>query len=80
MDIPIALKPDAHQMVVIYANPADFPGKFVARTFYNGKPTEISLVTDDLWELQLLVAWNNHGMKFFKRHYWDDPVIVGMWM
>lgn len=60
-------------LIVVYDNPTDFKGHFVARLFYLDKPTPICIVKDTLTDIQ-----NEIPDTFAKlaRNPLDDPKIV----
>ena len=65
-------------MIVVYRNPKDYPGKFVARLFDADQATRFIFLADSYVELvdklpvQQLVR--------MARHPTDDPAIVEVWM
>lgn len=65
-------------MIVIYKNPADYPGKYVARLWDMNKPTGEFAVADTYEELIKEVPVGD--MVRMPRHPDDDPVICEIWM
>lgn len=65
------------KMITIYKNPKDFPGKYVARLFINGKATIVAMVKDDIEEIRELLPCYCIPMQ---RSLLDDPVIVETWI
>lgn len=66
-------------MIAIYANPKDYPGKYVARIFDLDKPTNTILLKDTLEELQNHIA-ESTTLSFFCRGAGDVPELVGVWL
>ncbi|WP_089610078.1 hypothetical protein [Dehalobacterium formicoaceticum] len=64
-------------IIVIYNNPADYPGKFVARLWDVNKPTRYAVVKDTLEEARKAIPY---FMWRIGRDEKDDPVIVEIWM
>lgn len=66
---------------VVYDNPSDFPGFFVARKFaiINGRevPTAERLLERDIHAIRRALP---RGLCPIKRHPSDDPVIVETWV
>lgn len=60
-------------MVVLYENPSDFPGKFVARLWFLNRPTPYAIIKDTLKELEEEIP---HAMIPLNTHFTDDPVII----
>jgi hypothetical protein len=81
VSVPPPVQTPGHLLVmwVVYDHPKDFPDRYVARRFENGEPTEVILEAQSHAELQVLLAWNYPHLRYFRRHYWDDPVIMEMW-
>lgn len=73
---------DGMPLITIYKNPADYPGKFIARLFdiKKGKhrPTEIVVVADNLFEIRKKIP--REQMFIIDRDPQDDPCIVEMWI
>ena len=62
---------------VIYKNPADFPGKTVARKHTPDGPTTEHLV----WPMETLRSmFKAQGYVKLERFVQDDPVIVEVWV
>lgn len=64
-------------IITVFKNPADYPGKYVARVFDVDKPTNLAAVADTYEEL---VAAIPSGMVRMERNEKDDPVIVETWI
>ena len=64
-------------MIVIYENPTDFPGKFVARLWDMIWPTDLHVVKDTYEELLEEIP---DFMVKIQRLPFDDPVIKEVWM
>ncbi|SFM14286.1 hypothetical protein [Pelosinus propionicus] len=65
-------------IIVVYKNPSDYLGKYVARLWYSDKPTEFVIVRDTLADVRSAIPAG-----FFIRvapSVDDDPVIVEMWI
>jgi transglutaminase-like putative cysteine protease len=77
-DWPVIRPHSIIPMVVVYRNPKDYPGKFVARLFDADRATRFIFLADSYVELvdklpvQQLVR--------MARHPTDDPAIVEVWM
>lgn len=76
-----AVRENALNIWVVYANPADYPGEFVARRWIVhgvGKPTDDIRRAAALSELRdWLMA---HGLVRLERHPTDDPCIIETWL
>lgn len=66
----------ANPMIVIYDNPRDIPGKFVARLWKYGRATMDCVVKDTLEEIRQEIP---PGFYRMGRQHMDDPVIVEVW-
>lgn len=75
--ITVDFNPLFMPMIVVCKDPADYPGKFVARLFRLGKPTVIAVVKDTLPEIRMTIPRN---MVRLPRHKTDDPVILETWI
>jgi hypothetical protein len=62
----------------VYENPTDYPGKWVARLFVDGKPTDKMHVAEDHNTLIRIMAMA--GLVRLPRDASDDPVIVETWV
>lgn len=66
----------------VYSNPLDHPGKFVARQFSGGKPTELCCVDDSCdvvmqWIRQQYTKSGNAGEPFkLMRDPLDHPTVL----
>jgi hypothetical protein len=61
-------------MIVVYHNPEDFPGKYVARLVYSPHgPTKYAIVKDTFSEIRESMPSGMRRIPPFKE---DDPVIV----
>lgn len=65
-------------IITVYRNPADYPGKFVARVWDVDRPTSLAAVADTYEEL--LEAIPTHNMHRMEPSAKDDPVIVETWI
>lgn len=72
-------------MVVIYENPSDYPGQFVARVWLVGagwfKPTQRCVTATTLPAVREKMR-ESFGMNLYKmpRDQMDDPCIVEVWV
>lgn len=67
--------------IVVYDNPKDDLGYFVARAFYIDKlpvPTKVSFRAKTLEEVQAAIP--DEIFHWLPRHPEDDPIIVGVWL
>lgn len=62
---------------VIYDNPLDVPGKFVARKWLNNRPTETIYIADTLEEIRKHIP---EGLVNIERFPDDDPKITEVWI
>lgn len=63
-------------LICVYKNPADYPGKYVARLWDVDTPTTLVVVADSLEEIRIAKP---QQMVIMQRHPNDDPVIVETW-
>lgn len=76
---------DQLPMWVVYRNPSDYPGKFVARLHrWDGAsqqyvPTGEAMIRDSLGEINEVLRDQLH-LHWLPRYAADDPVIVGTWL
>jgi len=63
--------------MVVYKNPSDYPGKYVARLWSFGKPTEVVIVGDTLADVRSAIPT---GFIRLAPSVGDDPVIVETWI
>jgi hypothetical protein len=70
-------------MYVVYRHPRDYPGKWVVRLWWVGKPGELeaavepSIVADTLEEARAIVP---PYLERLRRKPGDDPVIYETWL
>ena len=64
-------------VIVIYENPKDYPGYFVARLFDMQQPTLLAAIKETLVEARRAVP---RTMICINRHESDDPAIVESWI
>lgn len=64
-------------LICVYDNPADYPGKYVARLWDLQQPTGFVVVADSLEEVRAAIP---DGMVQLARLGKDDPVIVETWI
>ena len=65
-------------MIVVYYNPSDHPGKYVARLFGRDlDPRPEYVQRDNLEEIRACIP---KGMCMIPRDSSDDPVIVEVWV
>jgi len=64
-------------IMVVYKNPSDYPGKYVARLWSFGKPTEVVIVGDTLADVRSAIPT---GFIRLAPSVGDDPVIVETWI
>ena len=64
-------------MWVIYENPSDHPGKWIARKWVDSRPTREYLEEDSLHRLRGLLP---RGLDRLPRTVFDDPVIKEVWL
>jgi len=62
---------------VVYENPKDYPGQFVARPGVTGGMGRAVLLADSLDELRALLP---PGLHRLERDPNDDPVVVEVWV
>jgi hypothetical protein len=68
------------RMWVVYDSPFDIPGVFVARLWDGPRPTERTMVADDLVDLRHMIRRATPGLIRFLRMPDDDPKIVEVWL
>jgi hypothetical protein len=70
-------------MWTVYSNPADYPGKFVARRFdvdaSGPKPSASVIIMDDLENLRDVLQFEM-GLVKLMRNEGDAPQIVETWL
>lgn len=70
-------------MWTVYKNPADYPGKFVARRFdvdgSGARPTSSIIIMDDLGKLRDVLCFEMH-LTCLMRSPGDEPQIVETWL
>lgn len=64
-------------IIVVYKNPSDYPGKYVARLWTLDKPTEFAIIKDTLAEVRAAIP---AGFTMLAPSVGDDPVIVETWI
>ena len=64
-------------LICVYKDPADYPGKYVARLWDLQQPTGFVVVEDSLDEIRAAIP---DGMVSFTRSGQDDPAIVETWI
>ncbi len=64
-------------IIAIYNNPADYPGKYVARLWDINKATKFIVVRDSLEEIRKTIP---SYMARLGACSMDDPVIVETWL
>lgn len=64
-------------LICVYENPADYPGKYVARLWDLQQPTGFVVVADSLEEIRAAIPY---GMVQLARLGKDDPAIVETWI
>ena len=64
-------------IITVFKSPTDYPGKYVARVFDVGRPTNLAAVADTYEELMEAIP---AGMVRLERNEKDDPVIVETWI
>lgn len=68
-------------MWVVYDSPIDFDNDvFVARLWEGPRPTEHTMVSDDLVDLRHMIRRATPGLIRFLRAPDDDPKIVEVWL
>lgn len=65
-------------IITIFNSPTGYPGKYVARVFDVGKPTNLAAVAGTYEDL--LEAIPTRQMVRLERNPNDDPVIVETWV
>ncbi|EAR66213.1 hypothetical protein B14911_10777 [Bacillus sp. NRRL B-14911] len=63
--------------IVIYKNPSDYPGKYVARLFDLTQPTKYFIARDSHQEIKLVIP---SYMNKLERNQFNDPVIIETWI
>ena len=66
-------------MYAVYRNPANYPGKYVARLYDVDKPTNIVIIKDTLEEMQEYFDQKTSFI-YFRRGAGDVPELVGVWV
>lgn len=64
-------------VIVVYENPKDYPGRFVARLFDLDKPTRVAVVKETLDEVRKAIP---RSMVSIVRSKFDDPAIFEIWI
>ena len=64
-------------LIVVYDNPTDFEGYFVARLFSLDQPTPFCIVKKSLEDITKAIP---NELKAISRHPKDDPKIVSIYM
>lgn len=65
-------------IITVYRNPADYPGKFVARVWDTDRPTNLAAIADTYEELLQAIPVNQ--MVRMAPDARDDPAIVETWI
>lgn len=65
-------------LITVYAHPADYPDKYVARVWDLDRPTNLAAVADD--HEGILQAIPTAQMTRMDRSPKDDPCIVEVWI
>lgn len=63
--------------IVVYDNPRDYPGQYVARLFEDGRPTAKHVTGDTLQQVR---AYIPADLVAIQRDKLDDPCIVETWI
>ena len=63
-------------LIVVYHNPSDFPGKYVARLWDADNPTKYAVIADSLTVIHSTIPEN---MNCLARTKQDDPCIQETW-
>jgi len=64
-------------LITIYADPSDYPGKYVARLFDMSTPTTYISIADTMDEIRSTIP---RTMIRLSRQPNDDPCIVEVWI
>lgn len=64
-------------VIVVYENPKDYPGRFVARLFDLDKTTRVAVVKETLDEVRKAIP---RSMVSIVRSKFDDPAIFEIWI
>lgn len=75
----VEIREISNPVIVIYSNPSDYPGRFVARVWDLDKPTEILMVKKDIHEIREDIKSNIPTMVRLPRAKNDDLCIVETW-
>ena len=76
-DIKRLVKITKLPLICVYKNPADYPGKYVARVWDVDKPTTLVAIADSFEEIR---AAKPPEMVVMQRQPNDDPVIIETWI
>jgi endonuclease V-like protein UPF0215 family len=76
-DIHRIAKSTRFPLICIYKNPADYPGKYVARLWDVDKPTNLVAIAESLEEIR---ETKPPEMVIMQRQPNDDPVIIETWI
>ena len=76
-DMRRILKRTRLPLICVYKNPADYPGKYVARLWDVDKPTTLVVLANSLEQIR---AVRPPEMIIMQRQINDDPVIVETWI
>jgi endonuclease V-like protein UPF0215 family len=76
-DLRRIIKPTKIPLICVYKNPADYPGKYIARLWDVDRPTNIIAIAESLEEIR---EAKPAEMVIMQRHPNDDPVIVETWI
>lgn len=66
----------ARESWAVYRNPSDYPGKWVARRFKNGKPTKTVLVAASLEQVRAMLPARLVCVGRFEE---DPPQLLETW-
>lgn len=76
-DIKRIIKATKLPLICVYKNPADYPGKYVARLWDADKPTTLVVLADSFETIRKVKP---NEMVILQRQDNDDPVIIETWI
>lgn len=77
-DYDIICAKSAFPIITVYHDPADYPGKYVARLYDIQRPTNMVVVADTYEDVRAAIPAGR--MVRLERDAADDPVIVENWV
>lgn len=74
----MAITAETIELLVVYKDPSDYPGKFVVRRWRNQVPDSEPLMVCDSLEHARMAIPRDAG--FLGRYEQDDPAILEVWL